>query len=203
MHKSTSPDSLFPVSSTCLLPINTSNSVYSDLTAISGGKKRKHVRSLKLRRVVSERLARMPRHPSRSSSYARQIQSIPDRWGFERIHRSLVKRGFCSAPGGRESEADRGTFYSVPSWCLPPKGRRVTTALISEHKSLTSSTRLHSQSWVTPGQTRLSVAGRLTYCSDIYCKTKVHDCVHTLMWCQSCLERYKCTYFVQKENWVV
>lgn len=88
-HKSPSPDSLFPVSSTCVLPINTSSSLH----------KWPHQNQTHQKpQVVSEQVAQIPRHPLRSSSYASQIQSIPEHWGLQRICRSLLKHGFCLAP---------------------------------------------------------------------------------------------------------
>lgn len=148
-------------------------------------KAEKHV-SLKLRRVVSERLAQMPCHPLRSSSYAPQIQSIPDRWGLERIGWSLVKQGFCLVPRRVWVRGRQRNLFTASLVISSAKGEENYHRIdIRAQKSyFINQTRLKVLSYIGSTETlAIHIAGRLKYCCcGVYCKalrfTISYACTH-------------------------
>lgn len=199
MHKRTSPDSLFPVSSTRLHPINTSNSVYSDLTAISAKKKKKKEASSWEELLVNDWpkcpvILHVLHHTLRRSRAFLTAEVWVDLPGVGEA--SLL---FSTQAGVSQRQTEE-PFYSVPSWCLPPKGRRLTTV---QKSYFINQTRHKVLSYTGSTETvALYIAGSTV----VFTVKPVYDCVHTSreygvnpVWST----KYVHIHFVEKDNCIV
>lgn len=131
----------------------------------------------------------MPCHPSCSSSYAPQIQSIPDRWGCERIRRALVKRGFCLAPRRVWVRGRQRNLLRHPLVMSSAKGEE------SYHRI-----DIRAQKSYFINQTRLKVLSYARSTETVALHTAGSNAVFTVqprfafthperIWCQSCSEK--------------